>query len=129
MIEQTIFDILSNNAALNVIFNGNISPLSGKKSTLPAILYQLFQADSVQTKNSGELMGEYLLKIHVFSEKYSDVVSAVSSIRNLLDFKEIVDDDTDEVIIDMIRFKGFTEDYKENDEVFNRTLEFEIFKY
>lgn len=129
MIESAIFEALNSDTDLNTVFKNNISPLSGKKSELPSILYQLYQTDSVQTKNTGELMGEYVLRLHIFSEKYSDVVFAVQRLKELLDFQEIVDDETGDILIDLIRFRGFREDYRETDEVFNRTIEFTVWEY
>lgn len=126
-IEEILYTLLKEDESLNEIFNGNIHPISGKKNKLPVLLYQLFQIDSEQSKTKGELKGEYILKLHVFSEKYTDVIDSIKKLKELLDFKLIEDNGI--TVIDLIRFNSFTDEYNESSELYNRTLNYSIFIY
>lgn len=127
-IEETIFEVLSGSTELEEIFKGNIYPLTGKKSKLPALMYQIYQTDTENTKLSPSLKDLYLLKLHLFSEDYSDVVNSIGILKELLDFKEFTDD-SDNIIIDLIRFESYTDDYEEKPELFNRTMTFSMHVY
>ncbi|MBW3469078.1 tail completion protein gp17 [Arthrospiribacter ruber] len=127
MIEEHIYKILSEDVKISNIFSDNIQPLSGKKNTLPVLLYQVFQVDSEQDKGGKELKNEYVLRLHLFSEKYFDVAKAVLDLKELLHGKEIVEDN--EIIVDLIRFDSFKDEYQEKAELFNRTMDFRLFKY
>lgn len=106
------------------MFGDNIQPLSGKKTKLPVILYQLFQIGTETSKTKGELKGEYILKLHLFSENYLDIMAASDICKELLDFKEVTEDEA--LVIDLIKFIKYSNEYQENAEVFNRTLEFSV---
>lgn len=127
MIEEHIYKILSEDVKISNIFSDNIQPLSGKKNTLPVLLYQVFQVDSEQDKGAKELKNEYVLRLHLFSEKYFDVAKAVLDLKELLHGKEIVEDN--EIIVDLIRFDSFKDEYQEKAELFNRTMDFRLLKY
>ena len=123
-IETYIYDILINSEAITDLFGDNIQPLSGKKTKLPVILYQLFQIGTETSKTKGELKGEYILKLHLFSENYLDIMAASDICKELLDFKEVTEDEA--LVIDLIKFMRYSNEYQENAEVFNRTLEFSV---
>ena len=123
-IETYIYDILIESEAITDLFGDNIQPLSGKKTKLPVILYQLFQIGTETGKTKGELKGEYILKLHLFSENYLDIMAASDICKELLDFKEVTEDET--LVIDLIKFIRYSNEYQENAEVFNRTLEFSL---
>lgn len=123
-IETYIYDILINSEAITNLFGENIQPLSGKKTKLPVILYQLFQIGTETSKTKGELKGEYILKLHLFSENYLDIMAASDICKELLDFKEVTEDEA--LVIDLIKFIKYSNEYQENAEVFNRTLEFSL---
>ena len=123
-IETYIYDILINSEAITDLFGDNIQPLSGKKTKLPVILYQLFQIGTETSKTKGELKGEYILKLHLFSENYLDIMAASDICKELLDFKEVTEDEA--LVIDLIKFIKYSNEYQENAEVFNRTLEFSV---
>lgn len=123
-IETYIYDILINSEPITDLFGDNIQPLSGKKTKLPVILYQLFQIGTETSKTPGELKGEYILKLHLFSESYLDIMAASDICKELLDFKEVTEGET--LVIDLIKFIKYSNEYQENAEVFNRTLEFSV---
>ena len=127
-IEETIFEVLSGSTELQEIFNNNIFPLTGKKSKLPALMYQVYQTDTEHTKLTSSLKDLYLLKLHLFSEDYSDVVNSIGILKDLLDNKEFTDQD-DNIIIDLIRFEGFSDDFEEKSELFYRTMTFAMHIY
>ncbi len=123
-IEKYIYELLTGSQDITGLFGDNIQPLSGKKTKLPVILYQLFQTGTETSKNKGELKGEYILKLHLFSENYLDIMAASDICKELLDFKEVMDGE--ELVIDLIKFMKYSNDYQENAEVFTRTLEFSL---
>ncbi len=127
-IEEIIFEVLSGSTDLEEIFGSNIFPLTGKKSKLPSLMYQLYQTDTENTKLSPSLKDLYLFKIHLFSEKYSDVVNSIGILKGLFDFKEFTDEN-DNVIIDLVRFESYTDDFEEKPELFYRTLTFSLHVY
>lgn len=127
-IEELIFYVLSNSEDLENIFGDNIYPLSGKKNSLPVLLYQVYQYDAEPTKTNKTLKDSYLLKLHIFSEDYLDVVNSVDILKELFDFKELIDDN-DNVVIDLVRFDKYSDEYEEKPELFNRTIEFTLHKF
>lgn len=127
-IEEIIYNVLSNSADLTEIFGDNIYPLSAKKNTIPVLLYQVYQYDVDNTKTTKSLKDSYLLKLHIFSDDYMNVINSVDILKELLDFKEFSDED-DNVIIDLVRFEKYSDEYEQGAELFNRTLEFTLIKY
>ncbi|MDR7130689.1 hypothetical protein J2X69_003046 [Algoriphagus sp. 4150] len=124
-VEEVIYDVLSNDVNVTNIFGSNIFPLSAKKSKLPALMYRIFITDTNETKLTPSLKDFYILRLHIFSEDYMDVINAVKHLRNLLDFKEFSDDE-DNVVIDLIKFESFTDEYEEKPELFNRVMDFSM---
>ena len=125
--EKYIYKILESSTELEAIFGDNIQVLSGKNNKLPVILYQLFQVGTETAKSKGELKSEYVLKLHLFSEDYKDIMAASDICKELFDFKEIVEED--EIVIDLIKFMRYSNEYQEKAEVFNRSLEFSVDVY
>lgn len=126
-IEEVIYKVLSESDDLKEIFNNNINPLTSKKQKLPALMYQVFINNINATKTGSSLYDEYILRIHIFSENYIDVINGVDIIKELLDYKEFTDDE-ENIIIDLIRFVSFSDVYEEKAELFNRTLDFSLYK-
>ncbi|SIS88576.1 hypothetical protein [Belliella pelovolcani] len=126
-IEEIIYNVLSESEDLKSIFGDNIHPLTSKKQKLPALMYTIFLTDVNHSKNSKSIMDIYTLRLHIFSEDYKEVIDAVDIIKELLDYKELVDDDNN-ILIDLIRFISYTDEYEEKPELFNRSIDFSIHK-
>ncbi|ERM82386.1 hypothetical protein P872_18495 [Rhodonellum psychrophilum GCM71 = DSM 17998] len=124
-VEEIIYTVLIENLELKDIFNGNILPLTSKKNILPCMLYQVYQVETNATKTSKSLKDDYILKLHIFSEDYKLMIDSVNIIKELLDFKELTDSE-DNIIIDLIRFQSYTDEYEELPELYNRTLQFQF---
>ena len=127
-IEEIIYQTLSGSADLVEIFGENIYPLSGKMNQVPVLLYQIYQYDEESTKTSASLKDAYLLKLHVFSEDYKEVIDTGDILKDLLDFKELTDLE-DNVLVDLVRFSKYSDEYENGAELFNRTYEFELQVY
>ncbi|WP_215225856.1 hypothetical protein [Echinicola shivajiensis] len=129
LIEEVIYDVLSNSTELSNIFGANIFPLVGSEGKpLPILLYQINQVDVNHTKTSKSLQDGYLLKINVFSEDYKQVIDAVKILKELLDFKSFTDEE-DNVIIDLVRFSSYTDEFEESSEVYFRNINFELLTF
>ncbi|NHE57956.1 hypothetical protein [Cyclobacterium plantarum] len=128
-IEQIIYDTLKDSVPVNNIFNGNIFPLTGSNGKkLPILLYQIYQVEAEATKKTASLKDTYLLKLNIFSEDYADVVNSISVLKVLFDNKTYVDID-DNILIDLIRFDSYTDEFQENSEVHFRTMNFNVFVF
>ncbi|MBS9525913.1 hypothetical protein KI659_17970 [Litoribacter alkaliphilus] len=125
-VTEAIYHVLSESEELKAIFNDRIFPLSTKKQKLPSLFYQIFILDVNHSKTGGSKLDEYALKLHLFSLDNLELTKAQEIVRNLLDFKEITDDEGN-TLIEYFRFTGYTNDYLETDEVFNATVNFTFF--
>jgi hypothetical protein len=124
MIEPYIYDVLVNDSVLSNIFT-DVQPINGKENILPIILYQIFLVDTEDSKNSKVLKEEYILRLHLFSEKYIDVISGVKRLKEMFDNVELFDED-DNVIVNLIRFFGYKDEYDTTSELYNRTIDFKL---
>lgn len=126
-IEEIIYNLLNESEDLKSIFGNNIHPLTSKKQKLPSLMYQVFLSDINHSKTSKSVMDIYTLRLHIFSEDYKEVIDAVDIIKELLDYKELLDDE-DNILIDLIRFISYTDEYEEKPELFNRSMDFSVHK-
>ncbi|WP_200974431.1 hypothetical protein [Echinicola sp. 20G] len=125
-VEEIIYQVLSASTELQAIFGENVFPLvgsSGKK--LPVLLYEVKQVEVDHTKVSKSLKDGYLLKLNVFSENYKEVVDSVTILKELLDYKTFTDEE-DNVVIDLVRFESFSDEFEENSELYHRGVNFTL---
>jgi hypothetical protein len=124
-IQEAIYNLLSNSQPLLNIFGYGIYPLSSKKQKLPVLFYSVSQTEVNPTKTSKSLFNVYSLTIDLFSMDYIELCNASDILKNILDNKEILNGN--EVLVNVCRFQGFTEDYNTTDELFTKTVNFNLY--
>ncbi len=53
------------------------------------------------------------------------MVDSVAILKDLLDYKSFTDEE-DNVVIDLVRFEGYSDEFEENSELYHRTLNFSV---
>lgn len=87
MIEEAIFDILSNDSNVGSIFGNRIRPnFTGQNDGQPYIIYEVDSLEPTPTKDAYNLVDYVEVNIRVFSKQHKDIRDGGQYVRDALEF-------------------------------------------
>ena len=124
MIQNAIYDILSNTAAITAIVQGRIYPVTfHQKKQWPGVVFQITDAKGYDAKGEPSQMDMYDVQIDVYSTKFDEVISISREVRNQL---ENYSGTVASVNISRIRWMRTNDGYSENPELFRITSKYQV---
>lgn len=124
MIGKAIYNILSNNAPLIAVVGEKIYPVVAPKTAEPVfVVYNQISSNAIRTKDDPFPMTNFLVQVDTYSESAIEAAEVNDLIKNALTRKT---GEFASICIFSTTIETEMDGYSGDDEVFRKTLRFEI---
>ena len=122
-VSEWIYKQLINNAGVNAITTAVYPLVRQEESTLPAVVYELFDIEPIDTKGVAPTVDVWDCDITAFAEDYTSCETLVEAVRTALDRQSGTQGST---TVDDCWVEGFNSEKIDNTEIFALTYSFKI---